>query len=209
MRNRNNGRIDGRGDVADTDGGFDERGDVADTDGIIQRGPGNALSNDNYTITGASEVLRKEAALNGASDSAAENVYELVVRYQKTGIDALKEKAATLLSALPPTSKVRLYIMLARDYYMKNVNNPDFKFFNAEKYLEKYTDVKNAAIDSGEKDLKAFALNHLLTRGIFEDRSSMTDFDPVKQIYANPSKFNEISLEDPALPEQVYNLYTK
>lgn len=170
----------------------------------------NLILKDNTSIiTGASDVIRNDAALNSASDSAAEKVYKLVTKYNKTAINSLKDKAEELVPSLTPTSKVRLFVMLSRDYYLKNLNNPGFKFFDAERYLEKNPDVKSAAIASGEQDLKVYALNHYLDRGIYEGRSSMSAFDPVKAIITNPGLFDEVSVTDTALPEAVYNAYSK
>lgn len=67
------------------------------------------------------------------------------------------------------------------DYYRANGLNPDFPFFNADRYLQENPDV---AMEAGNS--RSDALEHYLTVGALEGRSSCTSFDPVIAISVLP-----------------------
>ncbi|MBQ7613858.1 MAG: hypothetical protein IJU77_02335 [Butyrivibrio sp.] len=161
------------------------------------------------TLTGASQVIRDEAARNTASEPAINKTYEAIQTYRKRANTVNRNQAHELISSLSPASKVILYIRMSRNYYLRNFKTAGFKFFDAMKYLAMYPDVMNEAKARGITDLETFALNHYLDIGIYEGRSSMTAFDPIENILLNPDVFNNISLSSDPLPDELLKLYSQ
>ncbi len=121
------------------------------------------------------------------SDPAA--VSKAVAAAQKarrTGAEKDIQAASELLAALRPVDRLKLYVELIRDYYLKNYRNKGFKYFDAKKYLAANEDVRLAALLYSPDDMLGYALKHYLEQGIFEGRSSETAFDPMVAILARP-----------------------
>ncbi len=119
-------------------------------------------------------------------DKDIETVLKAIETYNKSGKRQDLDAVNALIRKLTPQQIIRLYAFLSKDFYLKNYLTKGFTFFDADKYLEKYPDVKKNALLQGITDLKQFALFHYLTFGMFEGRSSATSFDPVRAILHSP-----------------------
>ncbi len=118
------------------------------------------------------------------------------------------KKAQDLMAALKPIDKLGQYVELIRDYYLKNYRNKGFKYFNVVKYLADNEDVVLAALKYSPNDMYGYAIKHYLEQGIFQGRSSGTDFDPMVAILAKPEILLEIivaSNED--VPDLLYDSF--
>ena len=115
-----------------------------------------------------------------------------------------------LISALSPEGRLKLYVILTRDYYLINFRNTGFKYFDAGKYLAANEDVRLDALRYSPEDIYAYALKHYLEHGIFEGRSSGTDVDPMLEILVKPEILSEIILSsDKPVPDVLYEAFVR
>ena len=162
-----------------------------------------------FTTLPAITAMAAPAIVTKTNDTLVQvnTVLSAVNKAKKSGSQADMDAAKALTDALSPTDKIRLYVNLSRDFYLQNYKNPGFKYFNAEKYLSKYNDVRLAAIYSGAEDLYAFAVNHYLDSGIYDARSSGTSFDPITALLTQPDLLTNLVFSGKPLPDSLYGAY--
>ena len=148
----------------------------------------------------------------------AERVDEAAVKAALDSIDSARKtrsredyiKARNLIALLRPIDRLRLYAQLIRDYYLKNYRNAGFRYFNAEKYLAEYEDVRLDALRYSPDDIYLYALYHYLDHGITEGRSSGTSFDPMVAILVKPEVlFDVIIASNDADSDILYNSFVQ
>ena len=159
---------------------------------------------DTYTAARLSTDAERvdEAAVKAALDS--------IERARNTGSREDYIKARNRIALLRPIDRLRLYANLIRDYYLKNFRNTGFRYFNAEKYLAEYEDVRLDALRYSPDDIYLYALYHYLEHGITEGRSSGTSFDPMVAILVKPEVlFDVIFASDDTVSDILYESYVQ
>ncbi|MCR5001093.1 MAG: hypothetical protein K6A71_04770 [Lachnospiraceae bacterium] len=163
-----------------------------------------------YASAQASADVQMSFNRQGADAAAVEKAINAVNKARRTGNREDIKAALELIAALSPASRLKLYVILSKDYYLKNYRNTGFRYFNAEKYLAANEDVRLSALESSPDDIYAYALEHYLERGIFEGRSCETDVDPLLEILVNPEVLNEIvHPSDTAIPDVMYRAFVR
>lgn len=119
------------------------------------------------------------------NEKIASEAYQAFLKAMRTGSDADIIAAYKLISKLTPTQRVHFFILKYKDIYKSLQKKGTYKFFDPEKYLLENPDVYALAKQKGV-DPVTFALEHYLSDGIFEGRSSCTEFDPIVAIVAYP-----------------------
>lgn len=94
-------------------------------------------------------------------------------------------KAYKLITSLTPTQRVHLFILKYGKLYLEGCMRGSFAYFDAAKYLAENPEVYSQAISNGTNPSE-YAVNHYLSTGIFEGKSSGTSFDPIVAILACP-----------------------
>ncbi len=155
-------------------------------------------------------VQGKSADALIVNEKAVQNSLETIETVRKSGNREDHIKARNLIATLQPIDRLKLYVELVGDYYLKNYRTRGFRFFNAEKYLAANEDVRLDALRYSPYDIYAYALKHYLEKGILEGRSSGTDFDPMVAILVKPEiMFDIISTSDVSIPETLYSSFTQ
>lgn len=135
------------------------------------------------TAKNVSEAESAYSRLN--NERIASEAYQAFLKAMRTGSDADIIAAYKLISKLTPTQRVHFFILKYKDIYKSLQKKGAYTLFNPEKYLLENPDVFALAKQKGV-DPVAFALEHYLSEGIFEGRSSCTEFDPIVAIVAYP-----------------------
>ena len=144
------------------------------------------------------------------NESAISEAIKAIYKAKLTGSEQDIKIARDLIAALKPVDRLRLYVELSKDYYLKNYRNKGFKYFNAERYLAANQDVLLAALKYSPDDIYAYAIKHYLEQGIFEGRSSGTGFDPMVAILAQPEILFDILISsEKAIPDILHESYLR
>ncbi len=141
------------------------------------------------------EEAIKSAPMDKSDEIAISNAIKAINRANLTGAEADIAYAKSLISALSPINRLRLYIRLSNQYYLNNYKIEGFKFFDAKKYIAANDDVRKAALKERPDDIEGYALQHYLLHGVYEGRSSQTSFDPVVAVI-EPDKQEKKDAED-------------
>lgn len=124
-------------------------------------------------------------ARNVDNEQIAQNALEVLEEAIASNDVSKMAEAYKLITSLTPTQRVHLFLLKFGKLYLEGYLNGSFKYFNVEKYLAENPDVYSLAIASGENPAE-YAIKHYVSAGIFEGRSSCTDFDPIVAILACP-----------------------
>jgi len=137
-------------------------------------------------------------------------VIKAINKVKSTGSADDLKKATDLIASLRPVDRLKLYVELTRDFYLKNYRNKGFKYFNAERYLAANEDVMLAALKYSPADIYGYALKHYLEQGIFEGRPSGTGFDPMAAILAKPEiLFDLVYNSDKPIPDMLHESFIR
>lgn len=144
------------------------------------------------------------------NEVAVKEALDSICKARSTGSREDYIKARNLIALLRPIDRLRLYAYLVRDYYLRNYRNAGFRYFNAEKYLAEYEDVRLDALRYSPDDIFSYALEHYLERGITEGRSSGTGFDPAVFILVRPEVlFDVIVASDDTISDTLYESFIR
>jgi len=143
-------------------------------------------ASDDSVVKITSSAYTNAAAVDNSE--IAKQAYNEYVAAVKSGSADRLSTALSKLSKLSPTQRVHFFLYLYKDYYKKHFLDPGFKYFDVNKYIETYPEKAAKYPElSGDALLNA-VLDDYLNEGIFEGKSSCTDFDPVIAILAHPEE---------------------
>ena len=92
------------------------------------------------------------------------------------------------IAGLTPTQRVHLFLLMYKNYYKLHYLDANFPYFNVKAYINTYPEVANKYPNLSGNALYEAVLDDYLSDGIFEGKSSCTDFDPVVAILAHPEE---------------------
>ena len=147
---------------------------------VISSMPINSLAAPAKTSAKSTETYSKND-----NEKIANDAYQKYIFALRTGKESDLVSAYKLILNLTPTQRVHFFIHKYKDIYKSMLKNGDYSIFNPQKYLSSNPDVLSYARQKNIDPI-AYALEHYLEKGIFEGRSSCTEFDPFIAIVAYP-----------------------
>ncbi len=105
-----------------------------------------------FAATDIEEAVSTKPA-SQADEIAIQNALAAINKANQTGAEVDIAYAESLIMALSPINRLRLYIRLSKSYYLKNYKGVGAKYFNAEKYLLANEYVRTAALLESHEDL--------------------------------------------------------
>lgn len=109
---------------------------------------------------------------------------EAVLVNDPENIQTVLNKAAKLT----PTQRVHFFLLIYRDYYKNNYLSDSFPYFNVDAYIAAYPEVAAKYSNLTGNELREAVLSDYIEHGIFEGKSSCTDFDPIVAVLAYPDE---------------------